>query len=1701
MSDEVRELSLVSRVEMRIALTDSDTKLQSLLQTYLAPLLLKLASPNASVRAKVVGLCQHINTRIRPLRTLQLPVPALLRQFRDIDNPLVRNFDLHYIRLGVERMGTDDEKAALVPELVGGIAKIGGRDGSSGPASGPGATAVLFNLVLKLLPLFRLPPRGAPGELELRERLGMSADDAAFLVHWLTKVLLLVPPGGGGRTAVATVTTCPGLTPAEYRFVNKDAEYRETWNSSSPDGLSIVETKMAIAKFLASGAFTQAERLLPAIIVSADSNGRISAVGEDMFKHMNVDLENIDVVKTLFSICLGSGDAPPARPPVQTKILNFLSRSVRATAEVDSINRLLVDLLAEDEGTSRAAGLEGERLRGQVFTFITWVGRMGTPANLQQVAPAAVRHLMDFVAQQGWPQATVAAGRLSAAQAHVRTLAYETVGILAAKIDRAPASNERVDADLEIVRWLFASLAMDDSVGQISVSIEQGLGSILNALASAEYTDPLYFYGKLHDILQRYISLTPGLQLPWSFSGLPAVRSTKYTAVRFANRCLPYDDVFARWIDLIAVSGGDNERAEIVEEGKRGLDPYWYRMLNPPSKGSWVPAEAPDEPRYRFPKLDSVVEFLFSEKESLQTDERPLLIPRRFTGGDGDSGPIMSFAPSVTFARNLLLREALAAAGTQLSIEPDWDLRLDTAITTQETARSAARTYINQSSGAASVLQAAFGGLVYNKKQIVYGLGRCGKDFVELASLASDSVLESLCPYVAVLKGPMLSNNLSAQDTASQAFGILASHPRADPHMRQSVLTELSNQAAAWGQAVGQAANRTSGALLGATHLLTRSAYRCIGVDSEASNRLVVIVSDMVRNAHDMTLREAAHHALGQLSLAGVSVGSTDDERSSIIDALVGDAKKEKGSAIAALGKYSLTLDSGTAEFDRLISSLYALHEVKRPEVQFSVGEALCIVAAGWESKTLMTEFDVDAPWPQSKIPPAVLEKMLDKVIVDCKASKPAMRKAAPIWQLCLLEYCGTMAAMQARLRTFQATFAWLLGDRDEVVQETGSRGLSVVYSLGNRDVKDDLVRDLVRTFTGEGSNGNGNNNNALGGGRVTEETELFEPGALPTGDGNSVTTYKDIVGLASEVGDPSLVYRFMSLAANNAVWSSRAAVGRFGLGNVLSDASVDGYLATNPKLYAKLFRYRFDPNSNVQRAMNDIWNALVRDSNAAVEQHFDAIMEDLLRSIMAGKEWRVRQASCAAIADLVQGRPVEKYERFVDAIWERAFKVLDDIKGSVRAAAQVLCQVLAGTVLRTLDAGGQDSTARGRKLLAHVVPFLLGPSGMEAAAAEVQGFAINTLTRIIKKAPAGALRPYAPELIGRFVMGLSSLEPQAVNYVHLNADKYGMTSHEIDQLRLSAVRTSPMMEAIELYLLDVLDEDSMAKTADVLDETVRSAIGLPSKVGASRVLVILCGKPALFGRHAGRFMVLVRKVAVDRNETVSAAYGGALGYLTRLAPEEQVLKTISFARGLYFGDDNGDADTDDSRKRLASGEIMGAMARLAGDAMAKVAASWLPFIFVGLQDDSMEVRERFEPAWREHVSGPRAATALYLDEMLETLLMSLSSSRWAVRHAAARATGALVVAFGREIDSDRAVRVWPAVERAIGGKTWEGKEVVLRDAFVRFCQISRAGAVVGATAQREAIGKAMRVSLRSGLEAVPWTYSSGIYDERANDD
>jgi proteasome component ECM29 len=112
-------------------------------------------------------------------------------------------------------------------------------------------------------------------------------------------------------------------------------------------------------------------------------------------------------------------------------------------------------------------------------------------------------------------------------------------------------------------------------------------------------------------------------------------------------------------------------------------------------------------------------------------------------------------------------------------------------------------------------------------------------------------------------------------------------------------------------------------------------------------------------------------------------------------------------------------------------------------------------------------------------------------------------------------------------------------------------------------------------------------------------------------------------------------------------------------------------------------------------------------------------------------------------------------------------------------------------------------------------------------------------------------------------------------------------------------------------------------------------------------------------------------------------------------------------------------------------------------------AATALPFVFVCKHDGDEHVREQFEKTWQDNVGGSRAVT-LYIREIVGLVSDELDSPRWAIKHTAARAIAQAIQSLDAQLDLPTAQLVWPVLERALAGKTWEGKEAVLK-ALIKF--------------------------------------------------
>lgn len=1604
-STEQKELELVDKVNLRILNVANDgPKLGQLLNTYLPPLLLKAGSDHASVRAKVVTIAQRLKVFIKSPDVV-LPVAALWDQYIQSSHPVIRQLDITFIQHSIERISAD-QRTKLVPAILGGIHQS------------THTTPARFNFFLHTLKDLTIPPRGSKEDEAFRGEVGLSdGKDAEFVAAWLGKLLLL--------SAAARPF---GLVDADVAFLSL-GKHEETWGAG---GLDLATTKIKAAKFLESGAFADEERFMPAINAAASTDYRINAVGEAMLMRNKVSLEDETRVRLLF-------DAHSRLPPTyRIRILNLLSKSAVSTTFTQAILKVVQRDIKPTDGA--VDGLQLTKLHKALFEFINWVARIGPGRSDFTIGPPLVGLLRFFITEeQGWPKPSQEKRALDPLDdRNLRARAYETIGVL------ARGSTIEQSKLLELVSWLFRSLS-EDPTPEVVVNIEGAL-SVMTSLFKPGNGE----FDSLRTIILTYMTLSEGGD---------AVRSVRHVATKWANQCLALSDPIARWVDILAIDGRSDERMEVIEEGRKGLDPWTYRVND-----VQITNDLPD--------WQALVKQFFMEPIGYGTSAvmgDDSWVMQNFV----DLAP-QAFPTAVTYCKRMLF---LAALKDDFKFEPGWEQQLDTLVKSDKQTRDTISKYL--SGVEAFVLEAFLGAAFEGIQEDKPITEECARSFVEVASLSPRRMLE--IPGLTVGGLPKLltvvrSNKREVRTFAARALGILAAHPSVSTELFNIVKTVLLRQSETWRTAVGAEMNAVQGAFLALGHLWSRAMYyphdnsvsrregteaacqvrtqldnypsaelstdglQCWELKETAVSRELeakYLKDDSVARSTDPRPEEwlppvadlgGAHISFQEVifdTLTQLWTASIMPEESLVtpyIDLLVPQCKKGNERAITALGRLALGLKDDDAAVDTILSKMYELHEIKQAEVHFAIGEAITAAIARWDSDIVQLTVDVESATDKFRVGRRTdkVKEVLNKILTDCKATKPSLLKASGIWLFCIIQHCSHLPEIQMRLRECQVAFMRLLSARDELVQETASRGLALVYEKGDPSLKEELVKDLVGAFTGSSTQL-----------KVEEETELFEAGALPTGEGKSVTSYKDIVSLANEVGDQSLVYKFMSLASNAATWSTRSAFGRFGLSNILSESEVD------PKLYPKLYRYRFDPNPNVKRSMNDIWKAFVKDSNAVIEAQFDAIMNDLLKSIHA-KEWRVRQASCTAISDLMSGRPYQKYAKYYSDIWTKALKVLDDVKATVRGEASKLCMGMANTLTRQLEEGGVSASAKD--MMSSTLPFLLSDKGIESGVTEVKSFAIDTVMKITKTG-GSALRPYIATIVSHLLGLLSTIEPEAINYYY---QRFGEDDRDkVDKIRSQMVNQSPISQAIENCLRNV-ESVVMPDLASALEESIKSALGMPTKVGCARVLGTLATRHTNdFAPYADRFLRLLEKQCLDRNDEVSGGYARAAAYIMRHAPSESKERFVTRFTGLYF-------NAEDEARREKVADVILSLSKISPDHFNALEGSLLPFSYLGMHDTDEYVTKAFKEVWDTHAGSSRTVTR-FIPEIVVLVQRALDTPQWSVKHAGALTSSSAVVAVtaagdltGSTVNVSHLKQLWPVFDKALALKTFTEKEKLL---------------------------------------------------------
>jgi len=732
----------------------------------------------------------------------------------------------------------------------------------------------------------------------------------------------------------------------------------------------------------------------------------------------------------------------------------------------------------------------------------------------------------------------------------------------------------------------------------------------------------------------------------------------------------------------------------------------------------------------------------------------------------------------------------------------------------------------------------------------------------------------------------------------------------------------------------------------------------------------------------------------------------------SVVSTLCSLLKRDKirEAAVVSLGLI-VSGDPHAAFRNDALESLFGLGATKDIDLHLSVGEALSRLA------------DADAgapaggtpapPLPPIKVPerPAIpsdlvtlaerkaaaaaaaelptdgrlMGYVLGRVLLQHAVAWPPLeRQAAAAWLVAILrKAAGRPNAKQIRASApaIQTALVGLLADAQEATQELASKGLSALFDCCDEPTRKAILNQLVAGLHSSRS-------------------------ANASASGGEMATYKELSEIAAGVGQPQLVYKLMECAASSAVWNTRK-----GVAFALAEQSREALEEHLPALLPSLYRHTHDPNPRVAGAMRQLWSALVPEPKATLARYLQPVLEHLCASL-GDRLWRAREGACLALAELLPGRTHDELVPRLAELHAKLMRALDDIKESVRTAAEAAWRALCSACVRLSD-GSKASEAEAAAVLDVALPALLD-GGVLNSSSEVRAACTKQLLKLAQGAGAH-LAPHTPRLVPFLVDSLSSLEDPTLMYMQHHAPGLGVSAGAFEQARVAATRLSPAAAALEQALAVMRDEDVEA-VLPPLTEALARGTGLPARAGAARTLMQLAQRrPNAVAPHAGRILAtLAAAIPEERSVAARRAYTSAAAQVARLTKPEPLGEMLRKMAERYA---TGAITTNEEGERLVLATLVRELGRGAPDAMAGLRADWLPLAFVGrheplwdaevaevaARDEAGKLASVWEEAYDEGGGGP-GAVAAHLPEVLGLLGKLVEGQSWALRRAAAAA-------------------------------------------------------------------------------------------------
>ncbi|GAM26844.1 hypothetical protein SAMD00019534_100190 [Acytostelium subglobosum LB1] len=1357
-------------------------------------------------------------------------------------------------------------------------------------------------------------------------------------------------------------------------------------NLDKYDFNALTERKVAILNFItASGVFSDTDILVHCIVASTDIYQVINKKADESLKRLpKINWENTALIDQLYVIFQGSSTSEPnANPDTQRKPASSQTRE-------KILHYFCRSLLAANKFPDTLKiifesvyGVETTmKLKQAAMSFVQWVFRHAEDNYIQKFGPiilSGLLKLLDSMDEESGKDIN-----------ELKAFTYISLGLLCKR------NKALFNKDLTLVAKLLSKIGKEDTV--VASAIQDSL--IMFREAFIDCKDP-EISTQLISILMNHLNDTE--------------YTTRYIVLQWAQHCFTFDNVRSRYFSLVLV--GD-PRPDIREEARRGLEPYEH------SGNMMTSCDDPQSAIY--PDFKALLDYIVERRSEIMTAKKHA------------QGVIHVLGyTAVSFEHILiLLRTSLRKTALSLKKLPSQYLA--------SLPESTLNNYID-------LIEVAL-------------TSKAGDDLYQVSCVSLLHLL-CLCPNlqprfagkVELLNNLMKSGKLPTRDLIAKMIGLVSCHL---PNEQLDALLESYHKSVTTEKDFLE----QYGPLLAFSYSVAALAHNKKDVRKHVSEERFKSFLAQIRTLFkhtNITIKSAAITAIGIIALYSPIPYASNEDKEEIIKELTKmlDASSERGVAeqvLLSLGWISLGDDSLIEMRKYMVDCLFKQVNNKNEELQFTVGDTLSLIIGGHligtdaihpfspftveelraeqsEERSLLvgtneqpqadTPMDTPSNELKNKELIATLERILTSYFSDRQS--PVTRCSAGTWMLCLLKNFGSRPELQSMLTLIQNGFCSLLADNNELTQDIASKGITLVYECSNDPkFKEFLVSNLSKTLSGKPAQ------------KAPGSSELLPEGAV--GKTGQVATFKELSELSNDLGKPDMIYKFMNLSNHHQIWNSKKGAS-FAIVSLASKAKEE-FAPLLSDLVPKIYRYMYDPSPKIASSMKNIMTSII-DSKDIFPRFFVPIIKDIIQG-MGQNAWRVREASCAAIPDTIAHASTDDLLPYIEDLYYMNFRTLDDIRESIRKAAELSIKSL-GTVTARMCDPTSSSKARSGDILKVVIPLLL-TKGISNDSKEVKVFTVQQLQKITNTSKE-LIKPYVPDMVHVLLESLSNTESASFNYATFHAESLNITPEQLERARIEMSKASPLNDILE-QCMKYIDQSNINQVMANVITMVQFSVGVVTRVGVakfisnlfqSRYIVVDVPEQVLQKLITTMFPSILDKSIATRKQFVST-----LAICVKKANSNKVIKqTIAQVMGLVVPNKDGEAPTVEEIVGLeVNGLFFKELYKVASSEIQSFNKDLIPFMYFFRSHPKQEVADLYKSIWEENSIG---SIKLYIEEIIKLISTNLLSNSWSAKQQAALCLSHLSNDMKNSMEG-HLPKVLQLLIQGLKGKTYAGKDSLL---------------------------------------------------------